>query len=403
MARLIARFDAPRPSALVQVAAIYLVSRVITLSVLFAAASAAGPQSRYGAAATVGDFILGWDANWYWIVADVGYPSDLPLSDDGRPMENAWAFMPVYAYLAKIVALPFGHWVVGAAIVSLVAGFGASYALYALMRTRLSESQSLWAVIFFANGPLAALFHVGYAEALFLFFLLTALYVVVTRQFAWLYLLIPLMGYTRPGVLAFSLMLALYGIWRWVRRRRDPLPLAHINHIIATGLLAAVVGLSWPVIAGLAMGDPTAYLQTELSWRRNWLPESSAHFVPFDGWILGLNFWFAQWQLPAWLGWTVFGLLVAGTMWLLVRARAVRALGMEVRLFSASYLLYLVAVFFPQSSTLRLLVPLSPLWGAPAQIKPLWGRIAVLAGCLIYQAIWIFEMYAYGNTITRIP
>lgn len=403
MARLIARFDAPRPSALVQVAAIYLVSRVITLSVLFAAASSAGPQSRYGAAATVGDFILGWDANWYWIVADVGYPSDLPLSDDGRPMENAWAFMPVYAYLAKIVALPFGHWVVGAAIVSLVAGFGASYALYALMRTRLSESQSLWAVIFFANGPLAALFHVGYAEALFLFFLLTALYVVVTRQFAWLYLLIPLMGYTRPGVLAFSLMLALYGIWRWVRRHRDPLPLAHINHIIATGLLAAVVGLSWPVIAGIAMGDPTAYLQTELSWRRNWLPESSTHFVPFDGWILGLNFWFTQWHLPAWLGWTVFGLLVAGTMWLLVRARAVRALGMEVRLFSASYLLYLVAVFFPQSSTLRLLVPLSPLWGAPAQIKPLWGRIAVLAGCLIYQAIWIFEMYAYGNTITRIP
>ncbi len=386
-----------------QVAAIYLVARVVTLTILFIGASASGPLSRFGAAATVGDFILGWDANWYWIVADVGYPSDLPMTDDGRPMENAWAFMPVYAYLAKIVSLPFGSWVVGAAIVSLAAGFGASYALYLLMRTRLTETQSLWAVVFFANGPLAALFHVGYAEALFLFFLLMALYVLVTRQFAWLYLLIPLMGYTRPGVLAFSLMLALYGIWRWFRRRRDPLPLTHINHIIAAGLLAAVVGLSWPVIAGIAMGDPTAYLQTELSWRRNWLPDSAPHFLPFDGWILGLNFWFGQWQIPAVLGWVLFGLLVAGTIWLLVRARAVRALGMEVRLFSASYLLYLVAVFFPQSSTLRLLVPLAPLWGAPAQIKPLWGRIAVLVGCLIYQFIWIFEMYAYGNAITRIP
>ena len=403
MARLTDVFSASRPSALAQVAAIYLASRIVTLSVLCAAAAASGPLSRYGAAATVGDFILGWDANWYWIIADVGYPSELPLSGDGRPMENAWAFMPIYAYLAKIVSLPFGSWVTGAAIVSLVAGFGATYALYCLMRARLSHMHALWAVIFFANGPLAALFHVGYAEALFLFFLITALLVLVRRQFGWLYLLIPAMGYTRPGVLAFSLMLALYGIWRWTRRRVDPLPVSQINHIVATGLLGAVVGLSWPVIAGMAMGDPTAYLQTELSWRRNWLPESAAHFVPFDGWMLGLNFWFGQWHVPAWIGWTLFAALVIGTIWLLVRASYVRALGMEVRLFSASYLLYLVAVFFPQSSTLRLLVPLSPLWGAPAQIKPLWGRLAVLAGCLIYQAIWIFEMYAYGNSITRIP
>lgn len=389
--------------ALAQVAAIYLVARVVTLSVLFAAAAASGPLSRFGAAATVADFVIGWDANWYWIVADVGYPTELPMSEDGRPMENAWAFMPLYAYLAKAVSLPFGSWAAGAALVSLIAGFGASYALYALMRTRLTHTQSLWAVLFFANGPLAALFHVGYAEALFLFFLLCALYVVVRRRFAWLYLLIPLMGYTRPGVLAFSLMLALYGIWRWFRRRSDPLPAVQIVHIVAAGLLAAAVGLSWPIIAGMAMGDPTAYLQTELSWRRNWLPDSVPHFVPFDGWILGLNFWFAQWQVPAWAGWALFGAVLAGTMLLLWQSRYVKKLGVEVRLFSASYLLYLVAVFFPQSSTLRLLMPLTPLWGAPAQIKPLWGRLLVLGGCLAYQVIWIFEMYAYGNTITRIP
>lgn len=403
MARIGEALTPHRLAALGRIAAVYLVSRIVTLSVLFAAASASGPRSRFGAAATVGDFIIGWDANWYWIVADVGYPSDLPISDDGRAMENAWAFMPVYAYLAKIVSLPFGSWATGAAIVSLVAGFGACVMLYALMRTRLTENQALWAVIFFANGPLSALFHVGYAETLFLFFLLCALYVLVKRDFWWLYVLIPLMGFTRPGVLAFSLMLALYGIWRWFHRTRDPLPVSQINHIVATGLLAAVVGLSWPVIAGVVMGDPTAYLQTELSWRRNWLPDSAAHFVPFDGWILGLGFWFEQWHIPAVLGWLLFGALVCGTIWLLVRGRTVRALGMEIRLFSASYLLYLVAVFFPQSSTLRLLVPLSPLWGAPAQIKPLWGRIAVLCGCLIYQAIWIFEMYAFGNSITRIP
>ena len=35
-----------------------------------------------------------------------------------------------------------------------------------------------------------------------------------------------------------------------------------------------------------------------------------------------------------------------------------------MRLWSASYLVYLLLVFFPQSSIFRLLVPLSPLWGA---------------------------------------
>ena len=106
--------------ALAQVAAIYLVARVVTLSVLFAAAAASGPLSRFGAAATVADFVIGWDANWYWIVADVGYPTELPMSEDGRPMENAWAFMPLYAYLAKAVSLPFGSWAAGAALVSLI-------------------------------------------------------------------------------------------------------------------------------------------------------------------------------------------------------------------------------------------------------------------------------------------
>ena len=30
-----------------------------------------------------------------------GYPSELPLTDSGAVAENQWAFMPVYAYLAK--------------------------------------------------------------------------------------------------------------------------------------------------------------------------------------------------------------------------------------------------------------------------------------------------------------
>ena len=41
--------------------------------------------------------------------------------------------------------------------------------------------------------------------------------------------------------------------------------------------------------------------------------------------------------------------------------------GVDVRFWLASYALYLLAVFFPQSSTFRLLVPMFPLLGVVAQ------------------------------------
>src|SRR5690606_39940596 len=63
-------------------------------------------------------------------------------------------------------------------------------------------------------------------------------------------------------------LLGLYGIWRWIRRRRDALPARQIVHIVALGLLAVVVGFSWQVLAGMATGRADAYLATELAWRR---------------------------------------------------------------------------------------------------------------------------------------
>jgi hypothetical protein len=62
--------------------------------------------------------------------------------------------------------------------------------------------------------------------------------------------------------------------------------------------------------------------------------------------------------------------------------RAARAaLGVELRLWTASYLVYLLAVFFPQSSIFRLLLPLSPMWGRSRCRVDGW-RVGVLrVGC----------------------
>ena len=97
------------------------------------------------------------------------------------------------------------------------------------------------------------------------------------RRYGWLYALIPVMGFTRPGILAFALLIGLFGLWRLRRRKVEPLHRAEVVHILALGALATVVGFAWQVIAGVVTGDAGAYLATELAWRRNWIPGAAPH------------------------------------------------------------------------------------------------------------------------------
>lgn len=387
---------------LIRIAIVYVLARVVTTGFLLLAARVSEPSSRFGADASVADFVLGWDAQWYWLVAWEGYPRVLPLTESGHVAENAWAFMPLYAYAAQIIGLPFGSWGAGAMLISLVAGFFACVMLHRLLRRRIGASAAMWAVTFFAAGPLAALFQVGYAESLFVLLLLIALDLIAQRRFGWLYLVIPVMAFTRPGILAFALFLGLYGMLRWVRRAADPLPTRQIVHIIALGALATITGFAWQVIAGLVTGDPDAYLATELAWRRNWGVDSGG-FIPFDGWVQASQFWFSQWGMPGWWGVIALVLLVLGAAAALLLLPQVRRLGAELQLWSASYLLYLLAVFFPQSSLFRLLIPLTPLAGALAVPRSRTYRIGMLLLCLLGQWVWIHQMYAMAREYWQVP
>lgn len=386
-----------------RIALIYVAARLVTTAFFLLASALSGRGSRYGVAPSLTELALGWDAQWYWLAAVSGYPADLPITTTGHIAENAWAFMPVYAYLSAGLGTVLGSWAAGAVTISLAAGFGASLLLYSLLRERIGASAAMWAVVFFASGPLAALFQVGYAESLFLFLLFAALRCVQKRRWGWLYLLVPAMGFTRPGILAFALFLGLYGIHRFLRRRSEGLPTREVVHIVALGALAVVVGFAWQVIAGLVTGDPGAYLATELAWRRNWVADGSGAFVPVEGWVQAAGFWFTQWGLGAVAGYIALAVLIGAVAAALVALPQVRSLGVEVRLWSASYLIYLLLVFFPQSSIFRLLLPISPLWGALAVPRSRVWRLGVLAFALIGQWWWIYNMYALGNTFWQIP
>lgn len=391
-----------------RVAAVYLAARLVTTALMLLTAQQSPSSSRHGPDPTLVDYILGWDAQWYWTVAVSGYPAELPLTETGEVAQNAWAFMPVYAHLARLAGNVFGAgaWWVGALLVSLAAGYGACVALHALLRERLDEDQAMWGVVLLASGPLAALFQVGYAESLFLLLLIASLLCVVRRQWRGLYLLVPLMGFTRPGVLAFALFLGLYGLWRLAPERRSTLggPTRwEVVHIIALGAIATAVGFSWQHIAGVVTGDPGAYLATELAWRRSWTGDSGG-FIPFEGWPQAAAVWARIWGIPAWGGYALLVVLVVGAVAAILLAPQARRAGGELQLWALSYLVYLLAVFFPQSSVFRLLLPLAPLACAALAVPRGRGyRFASLALCLAGQWAWIHGMYGLGNTFWLIP
>ena len=90
--------------------------------------------------------------------------------------------------------------------------------------------------------------------------------------------------------------------------------------------------------------------------------------------------------LPLLLG--ALALVVIGFFAALVTPWAKR-LGVDLRFWIASYALYLLAVFFPQSSTFRLLVPLFPALGILAQPKSPWYRIGLILVFIVGQVLWV--------------
>lgn len=408
--------DAARPSArgrtprmlrhplrpALAVGVVYLVARLITTVFLLVGAGIANSQS--GGGANIGSMSMRWDGQWYWVVGTAGYPSELPLDDAGNVTQNAWAFMPLYPALSRALSVVLGgQYPLAAIVISLVAGYLSCLVLFHLLRERIDGTAAMWAIALFAAGPLAAMFQMGYAESLFLLWLFLALLMLMRRRFVWLYVLIPVMGFTRPGVLAFALLLGLYGIWRWFRRRADPLPATQIVHIVMLGLLAVVVGFSWQVIAGIVTGDPAAYMETELSWRRGWTGDADGGFVPFDGFVQASAIWFRVWGLPEAWGIVALIAIVIAVAAVLMFEPHVRRLGPELRLWSASYVVYLLLVFFPQSSIFRLLLPLAPLYGAIALPRSTAWRVSMLALGLLGQWWWIYQMLVLGTTFTQIP
>ena len=365
-----------------KVAAVWAASRLVTTSLVLAMANLQEANAWTGARPGYADFANIWDGHWYNIVAVGGYPSILPVTAEGQVAENAWAFMPGYpGFVRVLMELSGAQWAPVAVLVSTAFSLGSALLFYRLMRRVLTDETALFSVVLFCVAPLSPILQFGYAESMYLFFLTLALYLLLERRYLALFPVIAVMALTRPSGLAFALALALHVVHRWITRNRDPFPPRERMLAASVAVFSGMMGLAWPFAAWAVTGSITAYTDTELAWRAPYI--GYQELVPFTAWFQGGVWWLG---MPLGIV-AVVAIILAFTMFLFTPA--VRRLGVDLRFWAAAYALYLFAVFFPQASTFRLLMPLFPLLGAVAQPRSRLYRAGVVLLCIAGQWGWL--------------
>ncbi len=432
---------------------VYLAARLFSTSVLFAvyevAKLAGATFITPGSDRSFLDFTSSWDADRYRTIALHGYPSTLPTDAAGEVLPNEWAFLPVFPYLCHLLMVATGmDFTVAAPLLATVFGAGAAVVLYRLLVTKVGHHGAIWAVLLFCFGPMAFVMSVGYAESLFLLLMFGGLLAMQRRQYALVAAAGVVASFVRPGALALALALGIHLIVRWHTERERPrarpsaaaaateptdapgspaddagtrrvagvgtappavvlaartsarrawaglrafvvggrMPRRELATIVLAGLVMAAAGLAWPVVAHVVTGQPDAYLETEMAWWVDYVGRPA--FVPLTPWFLLAGRWLG-------VGGIVLVLALVGSFTFWVTRRSTLRLGHEVVAFVAGFFAYLVAVFLPQQSLFRLLMPLSPLLGTPAISSRPWLRRTLLLGGAALQPVAVVFVFLF--------
>lgn len=381
--------------------AAYALSRVVVTGMLWlvyalgggtGAAWAQGTpflSSAYDPGPSFLGFLSAWDVQWYAAIALQGYPTELPTDAAGDVVPNPWAFFPIFPWIVRgamfVIGAPAtlaGFATVGTGVAVLF-GALAVLALHRMLIQAFTPRQAFWGAVFFAFGPISFLLQMAYAESLFLFLMFCALAAMVSRHY---WLMIPfalLASFSHPGAMALAAALGMQGITRlW---RRQPI---RWSEWITAGLaivLIAAAGLIWPVIAAHVTGDPSAYFDTEAGWWR--LMIDGLVFIPFT------PFFFLFHDLFGPVGVIGTAIVLVAVVVVMLQRRTRYAFGVDTWTYAASYMLYLVAVFFPTQSLFRMLLPLAPLYGYPGLSSTRRRRMIVIGVSILAMPICIQQLW----------
>jgi Gpi18-like mannosyltransferase len=375
------------------IVSIFLASRITTFFLFLGFAQIQEDNYWTKARPSYFDFLNIWDVEWYHRIFTDGYASVLPTNPDGTVQQNNWAFMPVFPYLVRALNFLTGvEWKILAPIVATIFAFAFILVAYKLLLLRLSESQSRWAITLISFSMASPILQVGYAESLWLLLIAASLYFFIQRRDVLLVISLTVLSVTRPGLLAFALMFALLFVYHLVRERKHGEEFAQLERVRLASLtvLSAFLGFVWLIVAALATGRFDAYLKTEVAWRAGYT--GNTDLQPFTGWFVSGAF-----HLGDGFGQIVVFGLIAFAGWA-INTASVKGLGVELRFWSIAYIVYLLAVFFPQSSTPRILFGAFPLLAAVAVAtdrQPRVAKIALLALSILSQVVWLLVCWKY--------
>jgi hypothetical protein len=390
-----------------QAGLIYIVARVVSACIFMAAALHQGVNPWFPAKPDYWNFISIWDARWYAEAANNGYPSELPLNESGDVQENTWAFYALFPLLGRALSAVSGLGTLQSlTLIAMVSGLAAALVVYKLFREFTGHDEALWGVAFFSAFPVSAILQVPYAEPLNILLLASSLLLVVRRRYLAAMPFVLLMCLSRPTGVPFAAMTGFILLHRlWERFGRAPggrdresgaeqkagsrnggeADTGGLFSLGALVVVSAAGALAWPGIAWLVTGEADSYTRTETVWRGHDL-------VPFKPWFdTGVSLFGPVLGLVAPL---VSAALFA---WMLF-APPVKRLGVELRLWCACYMAYLLAFLHPQTSTFRMLLPLFPLaLGAVFVSRSRAYRGVVLLMFVLLQVVWIVWLWAWAQ------
>jgi hypothetical protein len=340
-----------------------------------------------------------WDGAWYERIATQGYPETLPVGDDGQVRQNAWAFYPIFPFLARgLTAWTGWPFAVTGAVVATLLGYAAALVVAGLLRERVGAAAALGAVALLGAYPASPTMQVAYTESLALLLLAGVLWLLVRRRWLLAGLLALLTGLARPIGLPLGLVALVAAVVRWRGRAQDPVSPGEYVRMASALVGCGLAGLVWPTVAWLRTGVPDAYTVTMSAWRRG---EEVTPFLPTIERV--------QWLFGPFLGL----LLLAAGLGLLVLAVLgpwARGLGVELRTWCLGYVFYLFAALDPWTSIYRYLMLIFPLfvlmvgggWARgerPGGEQPRWllvVRTAVLGLVLLgWQVWWAWELFMF--------
>ena len=378
----------------VRVLAVYAATRLLTFVLFLITAAFQGDNYWTKANPNYFDFLNIWDVEWFGKIYASGYPTVLPLAENGAVVQNEWAFMPGFPTTVHAFDFLGVEWKFIAPILATI--FGACFALVAfrVFAAKLSDHQSLWAVGLFLISPASPVLQTGYAESLGLLLLALVILAWVSDKFWPAILPMVALAFTRPGLAALALAFAAVWVFRFIQARmgKRGFPLMDALRLGALSATALVLNFAWPLIAAIATGRPDAYVATELAWREGY---------PFDGGGLApILPWFssAEYFIGGFAGQLLVVAALVGSVAVFFIPQ-VRALGLEFSAISASYFVYLLLFFFPQSSILRILMPTFVLFGALAQMWVRWPKPIRYLGLVILvvlQFAWLMTCWRYS-------